>query len=69
VKKVPPKPVKKDVKSLMKGVMVKKKPKAGDMKPATGAKTAGTESRAVGKREADGNGEQAEGEKRQKLDP
>jgi hypothetical protein len=37
VKRIPPKPVKKDIKSLMKGVVVKKKPKqatASATKPA-----------------------------------
>jgi hypothetical protein len=56
-KKVPPKAVKKDVKSLMKGVVVKKKPK-----PLT-AGSAGGEAKAGLKRPAEDSGP----EKKQKL--
>lgn len=71
--KAPIKPVKKDVKSLMKGIVVKKKPKAADTvkststtKPASPSTTSSDKVES-GKRPADADNDDPEGQKKQKI--
>ncbi|WWD21070.1 hypothetical protein CI109_105551 [Kwoniella shandongensis] len=69
-KKVPPKPARKDVKSLMKGIVVKKKPKAVTTSTVTKATSTGTsvEPKSAGlKREAPDSADEIAEEKRLKV--
>jgi ribosomal protein L19E len=63
--RVPMKAVRKDVKSLLKGVVVKKKPKPEASKGAVAKESV---TKTTGKREADGEADKAEAEKRAKVD-